>query len=141
VGTGAELDVGAVQPDELGGSQPGLDAGQQQGVIPPAGPGGPVGRGEQGVDLGCGEVGDQGPVGSPVRDGEHPLDKGGVLWRARCRVAEQRVDGGQPAVAGAGGVVADGRQVVQERADRRGVEVGQRQLRRCRAGSCRGEGH
>src|SRR6266851_1111190 len=116
-------------------------AGQQQGVIPPAGLGGPVGRGEQGVGLGCGEVGDQGPVGSPVRDGEHPLDDGGVFWRARCHVAGQRVDGGQPAVAGAGGVAADGRQVVQERADRRGVEVGQRQLRRRRAGSCRGEGH
>ena len=67
VGTGTGLDVCAAQPDELGGSQPGLDAGQQQGVIPPAGPGGPVGRSEQGGDLGCGEVGDQGPVGSPVK--------------------------------------------------------------------------
>ena len=48
---GAEADVLAAQTGQLGDAQPGLDRGQQQRVVAPAGPGCAVGRGEQRVDL------------------------------------------------------------------------------------------
>ena len=51
VRAGCEVHVGAVQAGELGGAQPGLDRGQQQRVVAPAGPGRAVGCGEQRVDL------------------------------------------------------------------------------------------
>ena len=48
--------------------------------------------------------------------------------QSQLRVAEQRVDGGQAQVAGVDAVVTVGFEVVQERADKLGVEIGQVQL-------------
>ena len=76
----------------------------------------------------------QGPVGSPCGIAStrwmRPACFGGAAPRSG------RGSGWRAAVAGAGAVVAHARQVVQERADRGGVEVGQRARRRgpCRAG-------
>ena len=47
-----------------------------------------------------------------------------VFGGAQGGVAEQRVDRGQPGVAGGGAVASDGFQVLQEGADRGGVQVG-----------------
>jgi hypothetical protein len=52
-----------------------------------------------------------------------PLDEGGVLGVAQGGVAEQRVDGGQPGVAGARAVVPVVAQVFQEGFNEPGVEV------------------
>ena len=73
VRAGAEVDVGAGQRGEFGGAQPGLDGEQQQGVVAAAGPGVAVGGGEQRVDLGLGEVGDDGAVEAFGRDRQDPL--------------------------------------------------------------------
>ncbi len=54
----------------------------------------------------------------------------GVLGVAQRGEAEQRVDRGQPGVAGAGAVAALVFEVVQERADQRRVEVGDVELAR-----------
>ena len=73
----------------------------------------------------------------------------GVLGVAQRGVAEQRVDRGQPGVAGADAVAALVFEVVEERADQRRVEVGEVELgwaacrcaarrRRAAAGACRG---
>ena len=51
----AENDVVAVESDEFGHSQPGLDRQQQQRAVSAAFPADRVGCGEQGVDLGGGE--------------------------------------------------------------------------------------
>ena len=56
---GAEVQIAAAEPDQLGGSQPGLDGEQQEGVVAAADPGRLVWGGEQRVDLRLGEVGDQ----------------------------------------------------------------------------------
>ena len=56
-------------------------------------------------------------------DGEHPGDEAGVLGVAERRVVEQRADGSQTSVPGAGAVVALLFQVVQEGPDDGGVEV------------------
>ena len=54
-------------------------------------------------------------------------------------VAEQRPDRGQPGVAGAHAVAPLGLQVVQERHDQGGVQVGEVQLDGLLAGAVRGE--
>ena len=75
-----------------------------------------------------GEEGDQVAFEPLGRDGQHPLDRRGVLGMVQRGVAEQRVDRGQAGVAGAHSVAALGFQVSQERPDQRGVQVGEVQL-------------
>ncbi len=63
-----------------------------------------------------------------------------MLGMVQGEVTEQRVDRGEPVVAGGGPVVPVTLEVVQERGDQRGVELGDVQpARRC-AGASRGEG-
>ena len=100
VGTGAEADVAAVEADQLGDPQPGLDGQQQQGTVPAAFPSGAVGCADEGVDLGRGEKRHQRLVEPFGGDGEHPLDELGVFGVAQGRVGEQRPDRGQAQVAG-----------------------------------------
>ena len=57
-------------------------------------------------------------------DREHAGDQVGVLGMPQRRVGEQGSDRGQPEVAGPGAVVPGGLEVVQERRDGLGVEVG-----------------
>jgi hypothetical protein len=73
-----EVDVAAGQRDQLGDPQPGLAGEQQQGVVAAAEPGGAVGRGQQGVDLGGGEETHHGPVASFRWDRQYPADVLGV---------------------------------------------------------------
>ena len=75
VRAGAEVHVGAGEADQFGDPQPGLDGEQQQRVVASAGPGGLVAGGEQRVDLGLGEVGDQCSVEAFGWDREHPGDR------------------------------------------------------------------
>ena len=116
-------DVAAVQAGQLGGAQPGLGGEQQQRVVATPGPGAAVGGGEQRVDLGFGEERDQRAVAAFGRDRQDALDRVGVLGVAQRAVAKQRADRGQAGVAGAGRVAALVLEVVEERADQRGVEV------------------
>jgi len=77
----------------------------------------------QRVDLGVGQVGDQVALGPLGRDGEHPLDGGGVLGVVQGQVGEQGVDGGPAGCCGWRRCVPDGLEVAQERGDERRVEL------------------
>ena len=128
VRAGAEVDVVDGEPGDLGDAQPGLGGEDEQGVVAAAVPVPSVGRGEEGVELGRGEVADDGghcPLGL---DGEDPADQGHLLRGPEGGVAEQRVDGRQPVVAGGGAVAAACLQVGEERADGDGVQVGELEL-------------
>jgi hypothetical protein len=124
VGSGAQECVGPGEGGEFGDPQSGLDGERQQRVIAPPGARGGVRCGEQRGGFGLGEVGDGLAVGPFGRDGHDALDDGCVVEVAQCREAEQRVDRGQPGVAGADAVAAVVFEVVEERADQRRVEVG-----------------
>jgi len=63
--------------------------------------------------LGTGQEGDHRGVGAFVRNGQHPLDQPGVFGAAQRGGAEQRVDRGQPQVAGRHRVAAAGFEVVE----------------------------
>ena len=80
------------------------------------------------------EVGDQCPVEAFGRDRQHPGDGLGVFGVGQRGVAEQRVDRGQPGVAGADAVAALGLEMVEEAGDQRCVEVGQVEPRRWNPG-------
>ena len=123
VGAGAEGDVAAVQAGEFGDPQAGLDGQQHQGPVSSAFPPGLVRGGDQGVDLGGGQERHD-PLVEPLRrDGQDALDEQGVLGMAQGGVGEQRPDRGQSHVAGPDAVAPVGFQVVEERGDRRGVQV------------------
>ena len=79
VGAGGERDVLTREAGEFGDPQAGLDGQGEHGVVAPAGPGGLIAGAQQRVGLGIGEVGEEVALGSLGRDGEHPLDSGGVL--------------------------------------------------------------
>jgi hypothetical protein len=121
--------IRALQPDELSHPQPGLDGECQERVVAPADPGGAVGALEQRDGLLSCEERDERPLEALLGDGEHALDRSGVLRVQEGRESEHRVDGGEAGVPRAGAVVALGFEVVQERTDERGVEITEVQLR------------
>jgi hypothetical protein len=137
---GAEVDVAAVQPGQLGDSQPGLGGEGEHGVVPAACPGALVRGGDQCAGFRLGEPGDECPVELLRRDGEHAGDGLGVLGVAQGRVAEHGADGGEAGVAGAGGVAAFAFEVVEEVADQRGIQVGDVELSGLLACARGGEG-
>jgi hypothetical protein len=139
VRAGAEHEVCQGKAGQLGYAQPGLDGEEDHGVIAPPGPGRLVAGGQQGVDLVLGEVGDEVALEAFGRDGEHALDRRGVLRVAQGGVAEQRVDGGEAVVASADAVVAVAFEVVQERCNGRGVEVADVELAGLLVGAVDGE--
>ncbi len=87
-GAGAEGDVTAVQADELGDTQTGLDGKQQQHLISPTLPSGPVRGGDEGVNFGRSQECHDPFVEPFRRNRQHPLDEHGVLGVAQCRVGE-----------------------------------------------------
>jgi hypothetical protein len=100
-----------------------LDGEDQQRVIAPPGPGGAVRRGQQRVDLRLGEVADQAAVAAFSRDGQYPLDEGGVVGVAQGGEAEEGAQGGQPGVAGGYRAAAVVFQMIEERPDQRRVQI------------------
>ena len=84
--------------------------------------------------LGRGEERDGAFLGAFARDRKHALDQGGVLGVAQRAVAKEGVDRGEPDVSGAGGIAAFLLEVLQKRADRCRVEVGDLQARWRRPG-------
>jgi len=106
VGAGAQFDVAVPESGELGDSQAGLHGDVEQGVVSPSGPGAAVGGVQQDLDLGVVEVGDVLSGAAFGWDVEHAGDERCVLGMPEGGVAEERADGGQAGVAGAGTVVA-----------------------------------
>jgi hypothetical protein len=58
-------------------------------VVPPPGPGSLVGSGQQGFELGTGQVADLGLLAALGRDGQDAGDEAGVLGVAERGVAEE----------------------------------------------------
>ena len=119
VGAGAELDVAAGEPGELGEPQAGLDGEREQGAVAPSGPG--PGSGAASKASASAAVRKETGARSKRLCGMAST-RGmscGVLGVAQRGVAEQGADRGEPGVAGAGAVVAFGFEVVQERPDQR----------------------
>jgi hypothetical protein len=83
-----------------------LDGQAEHCVVASSGAGATIGRGQQHVDLGIGEVGDDGVVAAFGGDCQHPADVGGVFGMAQRGETEQRVDRGQSGVAGADAVAS-----------------------------------
>src|SRR5947208_3284974 len=118
------------QPDEFGGTEPGLNAQEEHRMVTLAGPGGAVWAGQEGLNLGTSQKADEGSVEALGRNSEHSLDELGVLGVAKRGVAEQRMDRGQPGVAGPHTVAPLMLQMVEEAGDQGCVEVGDIELRR-----------
>ena len=137
VGAVAEVGVGDGQAGELADPQPGVDGGEQERVITPAVPRVPVGCGGERLGFRAGQPGD-GRLGGPFGGDRQDLrDQLGMLGIVQRRVAEERADRGQPRVAGRDAAAPLFFQVGEERADRSGVQVGDRQLVRLAAGPAR----
>jgi hypothetical protein len=139
VGSGCKLHVGAAQRDQLCDSESGLDCDQQQGVVTSADPGGAVRAFQQRLGLLAGQERDQGAVVALLRDRQDTLDGPGVLGVVQRGEPEQGVDRRQPGVAGPRAVAPRALQVLQERGDQGGVQVGQVELGRRGGGLARDE--
>ena len=122
-GAGAQGDVTAVQPGELGDPQTGLNSKQQQHLISPTLPSGPVRGGDEGVDLGRSQECQDPSVEPFRRNRQHPLDEHGVLRMAQRGIGEQRSDRCQANVSGPDAVVPASLEVGEERGDRGGVQI------------------
>ena len=105
---GAQLDIAADESGQFGDPQTGLDGQREQGLITATEPGAVVGRGQQGVDLVAGQEAHQFLLVTFGGDGQHPLDRLGVLRMPQGGVAEERVDRGEPGVAGGHAVASLG---------------------------------
>ncbi len=132
--SGAQADVRAGEPGELGHAQPGADRGEHEGVVAAPGPGLPVRGGQQGVGFVVGEPADDRRVRPAGLDGQDALDDGRVVRCPQRRVTEQRADRGQPGVTGGRAAAAAGFQPAQEIGDQAGVELPDVQF------PCRGAG-
>jgi hypothetical protein len=104
VGADAEGHVRAGEAGHLRDPQAGLDREQQQRVVTSSGPSVAVTGGEQRIGFLFGEEGHQVAFDPFGRDGQHALDRCGVLGVAQRGVGEQRVDRCQPVVASSGAV-------------------------------------
>lgn len=131
---GTESDICADQGGQLGETKTSLECHQQQRAIAATFPSGPIGCGDQGVDLCSGEERYELLVEPLGGDGKNSLDQLGVLGVSQCRVGEQRSDRGQSQVARSRAVVTVGFEVIEKRADRLGVEVVPTQVAGLRAG-------
>jgi hypothetical protein len=125
---GAQVKVCAAKPDEFGDAQTGLDRDRDQGVVSSSGPGGGVGRGEQRGGLWIGEVVDQGPLEPFGWDRQDAFDERGVFGVSQGSEPEQLADRSESGVSGRDAVAALVLEVVEERPDRLGVEIGDVEL-------------
>ena len=130
----AEVGVGDGQAGQLADPQPGVDGGEQERVVTPPVPRAPVGCGGERLGFPAGQPGDGRLAGALGRDRQDLRDLLGVLGIVQRRVAEEGADRGQPRVAGRDAAAPFFFQVGEERADRAGAQVGDRQLVRLAAG-------
>jgi hypothetical protein len=123
VRAGPERDVAAAKADELGGPQTGVDHHREQRAVSASNARRDVRSGQQRVNLHCRQVRDERSRGTLGRDGEDPLNQGGVLRVLHGSESIQRMDRRQPAVARLDRSTAARFEVVQELADGRSIEV------------------
>ena len=129
MGAGVEHDVLAAQTEKFGGAQTGLHGKQQQCSIATPAPSVEVGRRQQSGHFGRSEKVDRPPRIALARHGEYPLRQGAVLGCVQRHVAERIMDSGEADVATAGAIVAFLFQMIEEGAEERSVQIGQRRAR------------
>jgi len=86
-------------------------------------------RRQQRLDLRSGQKTNQGAPLALVRNRQHSLNDSAVRRRLQRSVAEERPDGRQAKVPATRAIVAAVSQIFQERADQRGIQIVQSQLR------------
>ena len=121
MGAVAEGDVLALEADEFGDAQAGLDGDEEERAVASAEPGGWVGAGEQGFGFVLGEVLDVVVVVAFAGDREDALAVEEVPGVAEGDVAVEGVDRCQAGVAAAGAVAALVFEVVEEVAEEGGA--------------------
>jgi hypothetical protein len=126
---GSERDILVPQRGHLGQSQAGLNGGDQKGVVTASQPRRSIRRRQQRLDLWPGQKAHQGAPLSLVRNRQHSLDDSAVRRRFQRGVAEERPDGRQTEVPAPGAIAPAVFQIFQERADQRGIQIVQPQLR------------
>jgi len=129
-GRGAKLDVAAVDANDLRYAGAAVVEGEEQGVIAPPCAVSPVGRGEDGLDLGSSEIGNEPSIGPLDRNGQDTCDLGDRLWCSEGNEAEEGSDGGQAGVSGTSGIGALLFQVIEKREDSVGADIGENQTSR-----------
>ncbi len=130
VGPCSEIDVAAVEVDQLRHPEAGLHAQEEQGPVPPPIPGLEIRGGEERLDFVAVEVRD-GALFVPFRrQGEHLVAVMQELRFAHGHILEERADGCQPSVAAASAVTALDLKEVQEAPDEPGIDVGDQQVGR-----------
>jgi len=120
---GSELDVPAAQPGELREAKTGPQRHDEQYVITTPAPRGEIGRGGEGVHLGAGEEGSGSALGLLAGDGQHLLDRLGMLGMTVGGEAEEGVDGREAGVAGGDAASSIVLEVIEETAEEHRVEI------------------
>lgn len=135
----AERHVRAPEAGQLRDAQTGPDRERQQSVVPAAGPGPAIARGEERVDLGVGQVRDEGALEALGRDGQHPGDRRGVLGVPARRIRKQGVDRREPVVPGTRPIAALALEMVEECGDQRPIKIAEVERGWCLGGPGGGE--
>ena len=126
VSSGPENDGLALQADEFGDPQSRLDSHQQQGMIPPSDPGCRIRPSHQRVDLLTREVFNRSPLVTLARNRQYPATQVSATWLLERHVAEKGMDGCQACIPGPGAVRTLAFKVVEEVADKVGVQFFER---------------
>src|SRR5664280_2305558 len=98
--------IGPGQRCELCDPQTRCDHDQQDRVVTPTGPGGPIGSGQQCLDFRLGEVGHLCLMGVLGGYSQDPGDELGVLKVTQGGMVEQGMDSRQACIAGSGAVAS-----------------------------------
>jgi hypothetical protein len=128
---GVERDVAAVEREQLGDAQAGLEREDQHRAVAAAFPAVLGWRVDQRLGFLRGEEGNFASLVALGGDRQDALDDRGVFGVSDGRVTKQRPDGSEPQVARPGAVAAVVLEVIEERRDHRLVELLPVQRRGC----------
>jgi hypothetical protein len=130
VGAGAEDNVLAAKPDNLGHSQSRLHGDEEKDVVPAAHPRASIGYRKKSLDLGpCQEVNPL-TVVSFRRQRQDALREAAHVWLLEGHIAKKGMKGRQSDIAAAGGNTAFFLQMIEKRAEKRNIEILDEQRRR-----------
>lgn len=126
---GPQGKVPALEPGHLREAEAGLRSSEDKGVIAPAGPAAPIGRGEQGINFGTREKADHGACEAFARDRQDALDLRGVLGHLKGGITKEGVDGRQTQVTSSHADLIVLFQVIQKLPDQWSGDLLESQLR------------
>jgi hypothetical protein len=125
----AQMDIAETEADQFRRPQARLRRKRQQSVVAPPGPSRAVRCVQQRIQFRLSEEGNKLSVKALAGNSEQALDDGGMLWMPKRRVPEQRTDGGEPGITGAGTIFPLLFKVVEAGADERRIQIADVQLR------------